>query len=325
MTYERSVIVTGGTISLGYYAALEIAKAHPEYLVVLSSRTDREHAAESINKTLGQENTIFLPLDLSNLKEVRAYAEDWIKKDYPPIQALLLNAALQIHGPVTLTVDGIETTFAITHVGHALLFHLLCPCLAPKARVVVTSSGTHDPVQATGLPKPKYISAEEHAHPTELSASNSGFQRYAESKLANVLWVYALSRRLEQQQQQHVPGGRQITATAFDPGLMPGTGLAREAGRTARFLWTSVLPKLVPLIRCVFANIHHPSESGASLARLAIAEDVQGVTAEYFEGRKPIRSSKDSYDEAKQEDLWQWTVNFLARSDEERERFHKFK
>ncbi|KAI1455531.1 NAD(P)-binding protein [Annulohypoxylon moriforme] len=322
MTYQRAIIVTGGTVSLGYYTALEIAKAHPEYLVVVSSRTDREHAADTINKTLSQNNTTYIPLDLSNLQKVRSYAEDWATNGYPPIQALVFNAGLQFPGGLTKTVDGLESTFAINHVGHALLFHLLCPYLAPKARVVITSSGTHDPNQATGgMPKPNYISAEVLAHPTDATANDPGRKRYVESKLANILWGYALDRRLK----QRVPE-RRITVTSFDPGLMPGTGLAREANAFERFLWNYVLPKLIPLLRAIiFSNIHRPQESAAALARLAIGSDVEGESGKYFEGMKQIKSSKDSYDEAKQDDLWKWTVDYLARGDDERERFERFK
>ncbi|KAI1379213.1 NAD(P)-binding protein [Hypoxylon crocopeplum] len=322
MSYKRSIIVTGGTVNLGYYTALEIAKAHPEYLVVISSRSDREHAADTINKTLGQANTIFIPLDLSNLQNVRDYARSWAAKDYPPIQALVLNAGLQFPGPVTKTVDGLESTFAINHVGHALLFHLLCSHLAPKARVVVVSSGTHDPEQMTGgMPKPVYISAEQLAHPSPASAANPGRQRYTESKLANVLWTNALDKRLK----KTVPE-RGITVTAFDPGLMPGSGLARAASRPERFFWNRVLPMLVPVLRAlVSSNIYRPRESAANLARLTIGADVEGESGIYFEGPKPIKSSKDSYDEAKQDDLWRWTVEYLAKGDEERECFEQFR
>ncbi|KAI1779046.1 NAD(P)-binding protein [Hypoxylon cercidicola] len=325
MSYKASVIITGGTINLGYYAALEIARAHPDYLVVISSRSDRKHAADTINKTLGQANTVYIPLDLANLQNVRQYAEDWAAKKHPPIQALLLNAGLQFPGPVSKTVDGLESTFAINYVGHALLFHLLLPYLAPKARVIVTSSGTHDPEQTkgTGFPQPAYISAEELAHPTSASASNPGRQRYAESKLANVLWTYALHRRLRQ---QPAAAERGITVNAFDPGLMPGTGLAREASAPSRFVWLHILPRLIPLMRLLLSpNIHTARESGANLARLAIDPDVEGESGVYYEGPKPIRTSELSYEEAKQEDLWRWTVDYLAKGDQERERFEQLK
>ncbi|KAI0850819.1 NAD(P)-binding protein [Daldinia vernicosa] len=322
MAYERSIIITGGTVNLGYYTALQIAKAHPEYLIIVSSRSDREHAADTINETLGQKNVVYIPLDLSSLQSVRTFAEDWASKKYPPIQALVFNAAIQHPGPLVKTVDGLESTFGVNHVGHALLFHLLCPYLAHKARVVVVSSGTHDPDQVTGgMPKPNYISAEEMAHPTSASINNPGLQRYAESKLVNILWTYALDRRLK----QRVPE-REITVNAFDPGLMPGTGLAREHNAFLRFLWKHVLPRIILLLRVIFVpNIHHPNESAASLTRLAVGSDLEGESGKYFEGAKVIRSSKDSYDEVKQDDVWQWTVKYLAKGDEERERFEQLK
>lgn len=313
MAWERSVIVTGGTANLGYYAALNIAKAHPNYLVVLSSRSDKDHAADAINTALGQENTIFAALDLASLADVRRYAADWTSQSRPPMQSLVLNAGLQFPGPLTKTGDGIESTFAVNHVGHALLFHLLRPHLADDARIVVTASGTHDPAQKTGLPDAIYTTAENLAHPPEAMVQVAGRQRYASSKLANVLWSYALHRRLS---------GRGMTVNAFDPGLMPGTGLAREANGIVRFLWLHVLPRAMPLLRLVVSpNIHSPADSGAALARLAVGTDVAGQSGKYFEGLKEIESSKDSHVEEKQEDLWRWTVNYLAQSDEERAAF----
>jgi NAD(P)-dependent dehydrogenase (short-subunit alcohol dehydrogenase family) len=170
-TYTRSVLVTGGTTNIGFHAARDIAKAHPDYLVIIASRTDGEGAAQRINSMLNQENTIFLPLDLSDTNNVRTFAENWPSHNFPPIQALVLNAGLQFPGALQTSLQGIEKTFAISHIGHALLFHLLVPHLAPKARIVLTSSGTHDPAQKSGLPDAVYTSAEELANPPASTAS----------------------------------------------------------------------------------------------------------------------------------------------------------
>ncbi|KAI8623253.1 dehydrogenase/reductase [Xylariaceae sp. FL1651] len=320
MGYKKTILITGGTANLGYQAALNIAKAQPEDLIVISSRSDKDHAADSINQALGQTNTVFIPLDLSDLAKVRDYAKDWAAKDYPPIQSLVLNAGLQFPGPLSKTVDGLESTFGINHVGHVLLFHLLCPYLAPNARIVLTASGTHDEAQKTGYPAPLYTTAEELAHPTAATINIDGRQRYSTSKLCNILWAYALDRHLK----QHAPE-RNITVTSFDPGLMPGTGLAREFPAFVRWVWTNVLPRMIPLLRLVlFSNIHTPQASGAALARLAVDPEVAGVSGEYFEGKKMIMSSKESYDESKQEDLWRWTIDHLAQG-EEREKFEHFR
>ncbi|KAH8647202.1 hypothetical protein BX600DRAFT_532666 [Xylariales sp. PMI_506] len=318
--FNRSVIVTGGTINLGYQAALNIAKAHPDYLVVISSRSDKEHAADAINNALKQKNVAFIPLDLASSES-----------------ALVLNAGLQFPEPLQHTAEGLESTFAINHTGHALLFHLLCGQLVQdgSSRVVLTSSGTHDPAQKSGLPDAVYISAEELAHPsTTESKEYPGRQRYASSKLANVMWAYALNRHLREaatasssSSSTPAPATPRVTVNAMDPALMPRTGLAREASGIFQFLWTRVLPNLIPLLRFfVSPNIHTPEESGAALSRLAIGSDVEGVSGKYFEGLRKIKSSEDSYDVEKQEDLWNWTVKYAAAGDTAEEaRFRAFK
>ncbi|KAJ6145456.1 hypothetical protein N7470_009351 [Penicillium chermesinum] len=139
-----------------------------------------------------------------------------------------------------------------------------------------------------------------------------GRQHYSNTKLSNVLYTYALNRRFNKINRK---SGKHWAVTAFDPGLMPGTGLARDATPLERFLWYWILPHIIPLLRMLF------SENGASLARLAVGDDVKGVSGVYFEGRREIKSSQDSYVESKQEDLWIWTVNTIASDEEEKINF----
>jgi NAD(P)-dependent dehydrogenase (short-subunit alcohol dehydrogenase family) len=120
-------------------------------------------------------------------------------------------------------------------------------------------------------------------------------RRYATSKLANVYFSYALARRL--------PSG--VTVNAFDPGLMPGTGLAREFPRPLRWIWLHVLPPLIPLLRLLLSpNIHTVDESGGALARLLVDPALAGTSGKYFEGRSELRSSEESYDQAHAAELW---------------------
>lgn len=318
MSFKNSVLVTGGTINLGYHAALAIARKHPEYLVVVASRTDPESAATTINNTLHQKNVVFMPLDLGSLTKIRSFVNVWESQKYPPIISLLLNAGVQFPTGIKYTDDGFEATFGVNHVGHALLFHLLFPFLTDNARVVVTSSGTHDPAQKSGLPDAVYNTAEDLAHPAPGEEKLSGRGRYSTSKLTNVLWTYALNRRFSALASK----GNHMTAVAFDPGLMPGTGLAREANAIEQFLWNWVLPRLLWLVRRVITpNTHTAQESGESLAWVAIGDEVKNETGAYFEGRLKIKSSVDSYDEKKQEDLWDWTVKNVSTSEEERKTF----
>ncbi|KAG8529147.1 uncharacterized protein KY384_005782 [Bacidia gigantensis] len=267
-TYEGTVLVTGGTAGLGYHAALQIAKQHPDYLVIIASRTNTDSAAEKINGVTGQQNVEFQPLDLSSLVNVRGFYESYSKRSHAPIKALLLNAGLQFPNQAEYSVDGIEKTFAIAHVGHALLFYLLRSSLAPDARIVITASGVHDPAQKTGMPPAK---------------------------------------------------GKKWTVNSFDPGLMPGTGLGREYRGLIRFMWDNVLPRMLPPLRLlVSSNIFSPEESGQNLTRLAVGNDVKGISGVYYEGKKEVKSSVDSYKELLQEDLYEWTVDAVASNEKEK-------
>lgn len=319
MTFQRTVLITGGTSGLGYQCALALGRQHPTYLIVLASRTDSTFAATKLNSELSSSSFVYLPLDLSSLANVRAFAQDWPSKSFPPIQALLLNAGLQFPNGMHQTADGFEATFGVNHVGHALLYHLMHPYLSEDARIVVTSSGTHDPVQKTGMPPAVYTSAEELAHPRNPAGASNGQQRYTSSKLANMLWTYALATRLARSSTD-----RAKTVVAFDPGLMPGTGLARESSGVMKFLWLRILPNIIPLLRLImFKNIHTTQESGQALAWVATRADLAGRTGIYFEGKTEIRSSKTSYDEARQRDIWEWTIGNIGLNQEQRSMLHQ--
>ena len=64
------------------------------------------------------------------------------------------------------------------------------------------------------------------------------------------------------------------------------------------------MPRLLPLLRRAFGNVHTVSESGASLAELVDAPQLADVSGKYFEGTKPIVSSPESYDVSRAAALW---------------------
>ena len=202
----------------------------------------------------------------------------------PPLAGLVCNAGVQFTRR-TLTADGMEATFATNHLGHlGLILDLLDHFTAP-ARILLVSSGTHDPDQFTGMPHPLHATAHELAYPpppTE-SAQRDARRRYTTSKLANLRTAYHLAREL---------APRDITVNAFDPGLMPGTGLARDAGAFQRLAWKTIARALV-----VLPGVRTPQGSGADLAWLAAAPAREGITGQYLVRRTPVRSSAASYDE----------------------------
>jgi hypothetical protein len=103
---------------------------------------------------------------------------------------------------------------------------------------------------------------------------------------------------------------------------MPGTGLARDYPAVLKFIWLQILPRVLGLAKIMFKtdNVHTAEESGGNLAWVAASAST-GTSGIYYEARKVIKSSVVSYDVDKQEDLWAWTVEHVARDEQERETF----
>jgi NAD(P)-dependent dehydrogenase (short-subunit alcohol dehydrogenase family) len=289
MTTTRTVIVTGANAGLGLECARNLLARDGSWHVVLAVRNP-ELGAAAISELGAPDRCSVIRVDLASLASVRDFVAAFAAAGLPPLHAIVCNAGLQVLD-TKHTVDGVEMTFGVNHLGHFALVTGLLDQLVGPARIVVVASGTHDPAKFTGMPHPEYSTAEQLAHPAA-DAPVNGRRRYTTSKLCNVLFAYELDRRLGK-------GANGITVTAFDPGLMPGSGLARDYSPAQRVVWSVV----GPLLR-LLPNVNSTRTSGTRLAALAVDPAFEGVTGRYYEGAKEIRSSADSYDEAKASDLW---------------------
>jgi NAD(P)-dependent dehydrogenase (short-subunit alcohol dehydrogenase family) len=294
----KTAIITGAGAGLGLECARAVLETDPSWHVVLAVRNPAR-GAEAVALLGAPDRCTVIEVDLASLASVHTFVQNVrAATELPPIHAIVCNAGVQVISGTQTTVDGFEQTFGVNHLGHFAMVQGLLDTggLTPPARIVVVSSGTHDPSKHTGMPKPRYTTALDlaqlQAGPDE-SSVDAGRRRYTTSKLCNVLFAYELDRRLEH-------GGQGITVTAFDPGLMPGSGLARDYPPLQRLAWRYVLPALRFL-----PEVRSTRTSGRYLAALTADPRFDGVTGTYFAGRKPTRSSVDSYDRDKALDLWE--------------------
>jgi len=304
----KTVIITGGNSGLGYHCAKQLA-LDPELHLVLACRNlvKAEQAVAGIKAVSNSQNVEAMLLDLASLDSIRSFVREFGNRNLPPLQAVVCNAGVQFIQRQTYTKDGFDTTFGVNHLGHFLLVNLLLELVTP-ARIVFVSSDTHDSSKTTGMPAPYWRDPELMAHPEQdpalkdKSIGEIGRIAYTTSKLCNVLCAYELSRRL--QQQRISTESQPITVNVFNPGLMPGSGLAGDYTATAKFVWNNILP-----ILCKFVpNVNTMPESGKALARLITDPELQSVTGKYFNGFKAIDSSVESYDEEKAKQLWDASV-----------------
>ena len=243
-----NIVMTGATTGIGRVAA-EALLAQPGTRLVAGVRRSGSGPAPARER----------PLDLASLASVRAFAEA-LGPD--PIDSLVLNAGGQRSDVAARSADGFELTFATNHLAHYLLLRLVEDRLAPGARVILTSSGTHDPAERTGVPPPRHADAHRLAHPEtdpELDRSplTAGMRAYSTSKLANLMTARAFARRRPD-----------LTVLAYDPGLTPGTGLVRNQHWAVRSLVWPLLPLIMPFR----SGMNSLADAGRALAVLALVE-----------------------------------------------------
>ncbi|GAA2777564.1 SDR family NAD(P)-dependent oxidoreductase [Saccharopolyspora taberi] len=286
------VVITGASSGLGLATAAGLAAAGRDVILACRSVSRGEAAAAEIRSRTPDARLEVLELDLADLASVRAAAEPLAARRP---QALLCNAGLQVVDGVRRSPDGHELTFATNHLGHYLLVRRLLDHLAQPARIVLVSSGTHlGPRRSMGFPAPRWENPRLLADPDRSSlddSARSGRIRYSTSKLANIYTTYELNRRLR---------GRRITVNAFDPGLMPQTGLARDYPAFVRRGYERLAPLLVRAV----PGVRSVARSAADLVWLLDDPEPGEVSGLYFVGRRPRKSSAESYDRGRAAELW---------------------
>jgi NAD(P)-dependent dehydrogenase (short-subunit alcohol dehydrogenase family) len=296
---EHTLVMTGGSSGLGRTAAAHLLREHPEQHLLIVVRGRRpDQIAEELTAETGNRNVSTVSCDLASFDQVRVAAFEIGRRveigRIPPLGGFLGNAAVQMPSRTRVTTDGFELTFGVNVLAHYLLLRLLLERFAAPSRIVITGSNVHfaDFKHTLGLlPAPRWTNTESVATadaPTGGSSPRAGQQAYATSKLAVIYLVHALARRL--------PEG--IDAYTYNPGGVPGTGLGREAPRAAGAVRGAIftLLRITPLITGL--------DEASRLLAAAVSGPRPGESGAYLEHGTAAQSSPESYDEAREEELW---------------------
>jgi NAD(P)-dependent dehydrogenase (short-subunit alcohol dehydrogenase family) len=195
----RFVLITGANTGIGRVTALELARLGAGVVIAGRSRSRTEPVLEEIERLRVGAKAQFLPLDLSDLRSVRACVDSFLALDRP-LHLLINNAGLA--GARGLTPSGFEMAFGVNHMGHFALTHGLRARIVQSApaRIVTVASRAHR--HAGG------IDWDAVRRPT---ASWTGVREYATSKLANILFSAELGRQLRDSG---------VTTHALHPGVI---------------------------------------------------------------------------------------------------------
>jgi NAD(P)-dependent dehydrogenase (short-subunit alcohol dehydrogenase family) len=299
----RTVVITGATSGLGLHTATRLAG--DGWHVVLGHRDAGRGraAAQRIRGRAPRASIELLDIDLADLRSVARAAEQLRRPGQrPPLAAIVGNGAIQIIDGVRRSADDYELTFATNHLGHHLLVTSLLDDLPADGRIILVSSGTHWPVKSMGFPPPHWTTPRDLAGAREADpAPAAGRSRYATSKLANIYFVHELSRRL---------AGRGITVNAYDPGLMPDTGLSRDYPPMARAAYRAA----APLISAFVPGARSSRAAAKYLAALVEDDRWATTTGAYLEGPKTGESSPESHDPAREQQLWTESEEMISEA-----------
>ena len=240
----KTILITGSTQGLGLQIVKKlISKKNVSIIMAVRDVDKGKKIALSLSK-----NISVVKLDLSSLKNVKEFINNWNTK----IDGLINNAGVQFNSKNSFTSDGFEETIAVNHIA-AFLLTIGLEKYLKNGRILFIGSGTHNPnhphAKIFGFRGAQYSSIKQLAdgfgNTSDINQLNR--DRYSTSKLLNMITAIELSRR-----------NKNIATYVLDPGLMPGTGLARDQNRVMQFLWNFVMP----LIGLLLPDTSSPNRSG---------------------------------------------------------------
>ena len=213
-----TVIITGATGSLALEAVQQLLSSHPSLTIVGTVRNAKKSPKspqllrlEELAHRYSSSKLIIKSVDLNSTLEVRAFSDEIAglvkSNELPPISAIVCNAFTWSLDGQQFSKDRLESTFQVNHLAHFLLVLKLLRSMDPQTgRVVMLSSEVHDPEHSNALSKlgadlPSNDSLNTLVNPgaDEVGTEHDmGWQRYANSKLANVMFMQSLNKRLQQ-------------------------------------------------------------------------------------------------------------------------------
>ena len=271
MNINDIVLVTGSSSGMGKATATELAKTGATVVILCRNKKRGEQALIDIKKESGNDKVDLFICDLGNKASIRSFVAEF-KKKYKKLNVLINNAGVIVPKRCE-TSDGFELQFGVNHLGPFLLTNLLLETIVDSApaRIINVASGAHK----TG---------KIYFDDVNLKNNYNLIKAYAQSKLANILFTYELSEKLK---------ASEVTVNCLHPGAV-----ATEMGIDRKTGFGRAISRI---LKPFFLT---PLQGASTAIYLASSEEVKGVTGKYFYKKKPIKSSKLSYDKETAKKLW---------------------
>ncbi len=271
----RVCMVTGATGALGKATASEFARRGATVVAVARDEGRGRALLATVRQASGAGSVELLMADLSNLRSVRALVK-LFGGSHDRLDVLVHTAAVFKRRRIE-TADGFELMFATNFLGPFLLTNLVVPALRAGApsRVITVAAPTTTELDFDDL---------------QIKANWRPLHAFGASKMADLLFTFALARRLE---------GTRVFANVVHPGLMK-SHLMRELAAPARLV--------------VGLASRSPDQAAQAVAYLASSPELEGVTGRFFKGAKISQSNEYSHDPDIQDRLWKEAERLVGES-----------
>jgi len=274
---SKNIMITGPTSGIGKVTARELTKMGHNMILVCRNEEKGKKLKEELQSTTNNNKIDLYTLDLGSLNSIQAMARNFLS-EHSELDVLINNAGT-FQSKRRLSVDGFELTFAVNYLGPFLLTNLLLPVLkqSPSGRIVNVSSGLHKTAKLDL---------------SDLQTEKRKYQDmrvYASSKLANILFTYALHDRLQEE------GNTTLSVNAVHPGFIR-TNLNRGGGNLFhRYIFHYLLRPFIT---------KSPEVGALTSIYVATSPEVEGISGKYFVKSQISPSSKLSHDKTLQKELW---------------------
>jgi retinol dehydrogenase-14 len=267
----KVALVTGATAGIGREACVKLARRGARVVMVARDPFRAQRALEDVRARGGSDAVEVLLCDFAVQSQIRRLACEFAARH--DRLDLLINNAGSVNARWGLTVDGVETTFAVNHLGYFLLTNLLLDLLKKSgpARIVNVASKEH--------------------RRGRMNLDDLHYEKgvyfilwaYARSKLGNVLFTRELARRL---------GGERVSVNAVHPGVV-STGIWSHAPWFAR-----------PFLHVAQLFMISAQTGGDRILHVALSPELEGKTGGYYERNRLVAPSRLGQDDGLARRLW---------------------
>ena len=271
-TNNKTILITGATNGIGKAAAIKFAESARSIAFTYRNEElaeDLKNEMQKINPNLSI-NSFFC--DFSVQDSIRECA-DKIKNDLKAIDLLINNAGV-VNTEYSETIDGIENTFAVNHLGYFLFTNLLLDLVKKESesRIINVSSAAHHFVKGMQWDDINYK-----------DDFKMGLKAYGQSKLGNILFTKQLAKKLQKDG---------VTVNAIHPGGV-NTSLGNQNN--------SLLGRVLKIILKPF--FRSPLKGANTIIYLAEIDGLS-ITGAYWVDGRVAKTSHYSKNEAEAEKLW---------------------